>query len=252
MYRLLTLLLGVLAATAAHADESWQGAYIGLSGGRFESDSKWTTTQMGFQDPTTICAPAVAPACFSSPEATVGAQGPYAAGHAGYNWAVGRWFLLGLEAGAGYTNAKSNTIPYTPGWFDQDQDDRLSAKYGWNASLVGRAGFTAGPVLLYGVAGPSWQKVTIDYQCLGNGTGTNSFCSTPQAESRSDVRFGWIAGGGLEVRLATHWTTRIDYRYAQYETKDYTFFSDSPNGEVVFARTTLKTTLFTLGVSYRF
>lgn len=239
MNKLLIGLIGCIAAFTAHAQD-WGGSYAGVSLGRFSAKSTWTTTQLG--DPA-FCAPS----CFSSPDADLDANGFYGAGHAGYNWTLGRFAFIGLEAGFGYANA-SATIDHVPGWNEQMQDDRISAKYQWNASIVGRLGLTAGPVALYGLVGPSWQKVTLRVDCPSSPA---SWCSDPQSESRSEVRTGWTAGAGAEFRLPARWRARLDYRYAKYQDKEYTFFGGSPS-DTIYAKVSLKTSIVTLGLSYSF
>ena len=47
------------------------------------------------------------------------------------------------------------------------------------------------------------------------------------------------------------WSTRLDYRYAKYEDKDYVFFAKSAT-DTVSVRTGAKTYTLALGFAYRF
>ncbi|HUQ25890.1 MAG TPA: outer membrane beta-barrel protein [Burkholderiales bacterium] len=233
------VLLAIFACLTALPALAQSGAYAGVSLGRFQAKSTWTTTQLS--DPA-ICPPT----CLSSQDADLGATGAYWAGHVGYDWRLGAAFV-GLEGGVGSANARQ-TLDHVPGWTDDGmQTDRITATYEWNISVVARAGLVAGPVVLYGLAGPSWQKTSIGFDCP---SGT-SWCNTSQHENRADVRFGWTGGGGAEFRLPHRWAARLEYRYAKYEDREYTFFGNSATDQV-FAKVTLKTNTVTLGVSYRF
>jgi opacity protein-like surface antigen len=88
--------------------------------------------------------------------------------------------------------------------------------------------------------------MSIRFECPGG----NSWCTAPRQENRADVRRGWTAGGGAEFQLPARWAARVEYRYAKYEDKDYSFFGETL--DPVFARVTLKTSILQLGVSYRF
>jgi len=242
MHRILLAIIGCLLATAVEA-QGWGGGYVGASAGRFKAKSTWSTIQLG--DPA-VCPPG----CLSDQDASLDASGWYWAAHVGYNVALGRVAFVGIEGGVGNANAKT-TLDHVPGWTnDGMQVDRITATYEWNASVVGRAGITAGPVVLYGLAGPSWQKVSIRFTCPSDPVLGNSWCATAHQENRADVRRGWTAGGGAEFRLPARWSARLEYRYAKYEDKEYSFFGNSV--DAVFARTTLKTNLIQLGVSYYF
>jgi opacity protein-like surface antigen len=238
-FRLALALFGLLAATAAQADD-WSGAYLGISAGRLAGKSTWTTTQLS-----TVCPDN----CFSDLTADLSANGVYYGGHLGYNWALGRWVLLGIEAGAGNSNASGN-IDHVPGYRPENSIDRITADYGLSYSVVGRFGFTAGPVLLYGLAGPSWQKMSLRVDCPS--PDPVSWCGIPRTETDSSMRSGWTAGGGLEFQLPWRLNARLDYRYAKYKDKDHVFFAASEDGEQIYAKTSLKTSVVTLGVSYRF
>ncbi len=242
MNKLLAGLLGALAAFAAQAQD-WSGAYGGVSLARFKGSSTWTTNQLG--DPA-VCPPT----CFSGLEGDLGATGVQYAAHLGYNWALGRNAFVGLEGGVGNVNSRGR-IDRTPGWMEDMQFDRITATYEWNASVVGRVGVGAGPLFLYGLLGPTWQKMSIRFEC-GDPAGPNSWClGGPITENRADVRFGIVGGVGAEWRLHSRWAARLDFRYARYEDKEYSFFGNTATDQV-FANTTLRTSALALGVSYRF
>jgi len=240
MRRLLFVIVGCLAAMAAQA-EDWSGGYIGLSAGGFRGKSTWTTVELASQ-------PVTFTPGFSDPNASFSdANGGQAGVHFGWNWLFANHFLLGLETGAGSTNSRGS-LNHTPGWLDVDSTDEITATYEYNGGALARVGLVAGPVMVYGIGGPWWQKVSIQYNCPST---TNSWCLLPHSERKADILRGWMAGGGMEMRLAKRVSTRLEYRYAKYEDKDYTFFSKTPT-DTVLARTGAKTYTLSLGLSYRF
>jgi len=242
MRRLLIAIVGCLMAVTARADD-WSGGYFGLSAGGFKGKTRWTTTQLG-PDGAATCPPG----CQSSTEAQLGdANGGQAGAFLGWNWLFANHLLIGLETGAGSTNSRGS-LNYTPGWIDSPPSDEITATYEYNGGAAARLGLVAGPIMIYGIAGPWWQKVSVRYNC---GTAATSWCLGPQSERKADVLRGWMAGGGLEWRVASRWSTRLDYRYAKYEDKDYSFFGNSTT-DSVFARISAKTYTVSLGVSYRF
>lgn len=239
MSKLLLGFFALLATAVAHAQD-WRGPYIGVSVGYFDARSTWTTTQLG--DGATITCP---PACDSPTDEQIGARSAQFGTHVGYNWALGRSSFIGLEVAGGKTNA-SKTMQRTPG-FDGSGDDRIDVNYDWNVSLAARVGFTAGRAAFYGLIGPSWQNVEIHYVCPG----TASWCLSARETRRSDARFGWVAGAGMELRVDPRWSTRLDLRYAKYKDMDYIFFADAQT-DTVFASVSLQTITLSLGLTYHF
>ena len=235
-------MLVLLAAMAAQA-EDWSGGYVGVSAGGFKGRTSWSTTQLG-PDGAAVCPPT----CQSSTDAKLGdANGGQAGAYLGWNWLFANHLLVGLETGAGSTNSRGS-LSYTPGWIDTPPTDDITATYEYNGGAAARFGLVAGPIMIYGIGGPWWQKVSVRYNCTAS---ANSWCITPLSEKKADVLRGWMAGAGLEWRIASQWSTRLDYRYAKYEDKDYSFFGNSAT-DAVFARTSVKTYTVGLGVSYRF
>ena len=246
MYKLLLAIVGCLLAFAVQA-QSWRGAYAGVSLGGFKAKSTWTTDQLG-GGINQVCPPN----CLGSQDADFSANGYYAGAHAGYNWVLGGHWLLGLEGGFGNTNAKGS-IDHTPGWLEANQSDRIDATFEYSGSIVARLGLAAGPLVLYGVAGPSWQKVSLRYQCSGDPIGNASWCLSARNEKKADVWSGWTAGGGAEWRLSNRVSARLDYRYSKYKARDFEFFANTPaQVDTVFAHMTLRTHVLGIGASYRF
>jgi len=187
---------------------SWTGFYIGVHAGWLRSDNSVTDID-GLQD-------ADGTRFGYSKSSFVGG------GHIGYNWQNGM-LVLGVEADISGTSAKSSVIQdNTPG-SGFDQDGLARTKLSWLSSVRGRLGITAGPQwLLYGTGGAAWGHVkneTLDFD-------TGVFDPT-DSSSRSGVRSGWVAGGGVEVALQANWLLRVEYLH--YDLGDTNTIT--PNGD---------------------
>src|SRR5262245_36538423 len=84
----------------------------------------------------------------------------------------------------------------------------------WSAQVVGRLGIAAGPVLPYVKAGLAVIDINSkEVICCTPAIATSPFVN-PQGVSRDDkVHSGWVAGGGVEWRLAKQVVLGIDYQH---------------------------------------
>jgi len=79
---------------------------------------------------------------------------------------------------------------------------------GWN--LIGRLGYLMMPsTMLYALGGYANQSFSTTAY---GGNGSVLFTS-------EDRLGGYVVGAGLEVMIAGGWSTRLEYRYSQYETR---------------------------------
>jgi outer membrane immunogenic protein len=79
---------------------------------------------------------------------------------------------------------------------------------GWN--LIGRLGYLMMPsTMLYALGGYANQSFSTTAY---GGTGSVLFTS-------EDRLGGYVVGAGLEVMISGGWSTRLEYRYSQYETR---------------------------------
>jgi outer membrane immunogenic protein len=112
-------------------------------------------------------------------------------GYAGANWQWGN-FVVGGEGDILYP------------WRDGSQAG-LDVEQGLNGSLRARAGIALDRFLIYGTAGGA----ATDLKLSGNG------------DSDSQALFGWTAGAGVEGMLTNNITARVEYRYTDYQDKDF-------------------------------
>ncbi|WP_337266521.1 outer membrane protein [Oryzifoliimicrobium ureilyticus] len=111
--------------------------------------------------------------------------------YSGYNWQSGQ-IVYGVEGDIGYSGndgaANGGTL-----------------KNGINGSLRGRVGYDLNPFLLYGTAGVA--------------VANNKFSNAAGSDERG--AFGYTVGAGAEAMVTNNITARIEYRYTDYQNKDY-------------------------------
>lgn len=114
----------------------------------------------------------------------------------------------------------------------------------WFGTGRARFGVAKDQFLLYGTGGLAFGEFRNDEVVTGALTGTNSY---------SAYRFGWAAGGGVEVMLSRNWTVRAEYLHVDLGAFDQKF-------NVTIAGTTTISTLHykvtsdiaRIGVNYYF
>jgi outer membrane immunogenic protein len=171
---------------------SWAGAYIGVHAGWLRSDNSVTDIN-GFQDA-------------SGTTFGYSADSFVAGGHIGYNWQAGM-FVFGAEADISGTSARSSVVQdNTPG-SGFDRDGLARTRLNWLGSVRGRLGIApTSQWLVYGTGGLAYGQVkneTLDFD--------SGVFDPHQSSSKSGVRTGWVAGGGVEVALYHHWIGRLEY-----------------------------------------
>jgi outer membrane immunogenic protein len=157
---------------------------------------------------------------------------------AGYNYQISS-FLLGVEGGFTWFDMRRSFFSITgfgPEIFGADPE--------WMAAVAGRVGIVAGPLLIYGKAGPAWIRDTY----------TN--ISLPGAPLPGDlfvghdIRLGWTAGGGVEYMFTPNWSLRVEYDYAAFPGRSVSFFDTADNFFTEFTKQNMQ--MITAGVNYHF
>jgi outer membrane immunogenic protein len=111
--------------------------------------------------------------------------------YGGYNWQRDQ-IVYGLEADLGYSGADASL-------------GGVTAEQGINGSLRARLGYDINPFLIYATGGIAATNAEV----------------TGAAGSDSNTHLGWTAGAGAEAFVTDNITTRIEYRYTDYESQNY-------------------------------
>ena len=120
--------------------------------------------------------------------------------HVGYNWQNGAW-LLGLEGDLSASWANGTSTNATTGV-------EVSAGTAWLSSMRVRGGYSFGSLLLYGTGGVALSRTTL---AVTDGGG---------AGKADDLLVGWVIGAGLDYKLTSNISTRIEalhYRFGDKE-----------------------------------
>ena len=202
----------------------WSGMYIGghVGWGHLR-DSATTVGAGGFFAPGTANA-------MTSDQFIGGIQ-------AGYNFMVAPRILLGFEGeftwltqgySAGFvTNAPPTVLTYT-------------SNPDWVATAAGRLGYTQDKMMIYAKGGGAW---------LDSRYGAFQTPAAGIAFSASNVRTGYVVGGGLEYGISQNWTAKAEYAYLDFGTESYNVGFGGAT-----AATGIKTEMqqVKLGLNYRF
>jgi outer membrane immunogenic protein len=111
--------------------------------------------------------------------------------YAGYNYQIDN-FVIGLEG-----DALLSGVEGSAGGVNVDQQ--------WSGSLRARAGYSLESFLLYGTGGLALA----------------GFEASSAGANDSNTHMGWTVGAGVEGMITDNVTARVEYRYTDYEDKNY-------------------------------
>ena len=168
----------------------------------------------------------------ASPGAVVGGQ-------IGYNWQLSPRWLVGLEADWQWTSQKNASAACTPpaattGFFnlggtgfgyclaEQSRITNLGTERVRGGVLVGNS-------LWYATGGLAWGRVRDDV-AFGESANTTVFPGPLTAgpllsagATYNKNRLGWTLGAGVETKLASRWSAKIEYLYVDLGTVSQAF-----------------------------
>jgi outer membrane immunogenic protein len=192
---------------------NWTGFYIGVVGGWGRSEQQWTSTA------------GVSTGKFRG-------NGGHVGGTIGYNWQTGQ-FVLGLEADGSWSgiDATNTTTGGCAAAFPCTADLR------WFGTARGRLGVAWQNVLFYGTGGAAFANIK------------NSQTALSPLATADTTKFGWTAGGGIEVGFAPNWSVKAEYLYARFGQTD---FCPAAGCGVVVVSDYTRLHLVRAGLNYRF
>jgi outer membrane immunogenic protein len=144
-------------------------------------------------------------------------------GQIGYNWQTGQ-FLIGIE---GDFQGSSQSVSDTVAGVTVDQ--RLP----WFATLRGRVGYVAGPLLVYFTGGGAWANYRLDVT-TGGATASDNATKT-----------AWTIGGGLEWMFVPKWSAKVEYLYLDSGDRSVTLFGTTFTGRA-------RDNIIRVGLNYHF
>ncbi|XUY27701.1 outer membrane protein [Agrobacterium sp. rho-8.1] len=121
--------------------------------------------------------------------------------YGGYNWQSGQ-LVYGAEADVNLGDEKGSAGTGNFG-------ESLDGKQGVNGSIRARVGYDMNPFLLYGTGG-----LAISDNKVSNST-----------SSDNATALGYTVGAGVEAMVTNNITARVEYRYSDYQDKDFSLDS---------------------------
>ena len=171
-------------------DTDWTGIYLGAGGGAAAMRNRLSAT-------------------FGSASSTVdeGGQSLLGTAFAGYDWQISRRFVVGVMGDFSVAGPQSTSTVSAGGANLQIIE---TARRSWSA--LGRVGFLpTRSTMIYTAAGYTGEYITSS----ANATVGNLAASV----SQDDVLNGWTIAPGIETVISGPWTSRLEYRYSQFEQK---------------------------------
>jgi outer membrane immunogenic protein len=206
--RACVIVCALFAVGLANAAD-FKGLYAGLNiGGASGSSNAQTSTVFS---PTGYFATNSVPAIATAGAQNLGSNGFSGGGQVGYNFEH-RHFVFGLETDIGglkLTKSQSTTATYpccAPTAFTVKQSLNTS----WMYTFRPRAGFTHGPLFIYGTGGLAITNA--NYQTVF----TDTFATAHESAGVNQAQKGWIAGGGAEFKLHHGWSMKGEFLHAGF------------------------------------
>lgn len=234
--------------------QSWTGAYIGGTAGYGWGESRSDVT-------------AIEP-FLAQPYQRLGmlprAQNPslkgfMGGGEVGYNWQSGQW-VAGVEADISYSALQGDetySVPEVPG--NSLVAMAHSAKLDWFGTVRARTGaLVTRETLLFATGGLAYGRIKTSTNIVSTDpafTCARANVALCSAGSASETKIGWTIGGGLETKISTGWTAKIEYFYFDLGSVSDTAHSTSTlpvwNGQpIVGVKSDITGNVVRVGVNY--
>jgi outer membrane immunogenic protein len=185
---------------------SWNGFYVGAHVGYASAYKQWFDPIAGIDL-----------VSFTS-------DGFVGGGQVGYNWQTGPW-VLGIEADASWSHLQKGIIAVLIGQapfiaFDPLIANPVPTRFGATidhfGSVAGRIGHAWDRWLVYLKGGAAWAHDTYRVVHLIGGRDV-------LVASKTDTRWGWMVGAGLEYGLTQNWSAKIEYNFMDFGTDRVAF-----------------------------
>jgi outer membrane immunogenic protein len=210
---------------------TWTGFYVGINGGYVFETGKSALTGSG---------PLLATGLTPGPQKTLG-EGFTIGGTLGYNYQIGS-FVAGIETDLAYVDL-GKTVTSTIGGLTTTMTQNTS----YLGTLRGRLGVTFDRFLIYATGGLAYGDHYAATSLNGLGAGWDG--------TKSETRFGYALGAGLEYAFDNNWSAKIEYLYYDLGKHDYS--SPQVSGAIIpgvfgATRAENKGNIVRAGINYRF
>ena len=213
------------APSAATAVYDWTGVYVGaFGGGAFGNHN--VNNALGSSSP------------FTNFTANYSSQGGLAGGEAGYNWQSGM-YMVGIEGDLFWSGVRGNDASQiAAGNFAITSVDADNLR--WGGTVRVRGGFTVDRWLMFFTGG----------YAFGNIQHTNT--DPVNGVDRFTVHAnGLTAGGGIAYAITNNVSTKIEYRYYNFNGYHRPGNPLTPNGQLPYTTETTYSVV-TLGLDFKF
>lgn len=220
------LLAGAAQSVLAQAANDWSACHVGGHAGYGWADIE------GWSETNPVDHPSIGSA--TAKGGALGAQ--FGCDRQTANWVWGAKVSLGKTDMTGSHH-------YEP--FGSGPSNRVTYDVKWLATLTGRLGYLLTPATLaYLQAGAAWARTDYDDSDHVPVNGV------PYTGNTTVTRHGWLAGLGLEQRLAGNLSAYVEYSYLDFGKKTVTIdYSDGATFSYPFKQ---RMNTLELGLNYRF
>ncbi|MGL5114776.1 MAG: outer membrane protein [Beijerinckiaceae bacterium] len=225
---------------------TWTGFYVGGNIGYGFNDMK--TETVGTPLFNTLIVPGIVPSSLKT-----GRDGLLGGLQAGYNAQFGA-FVAGVEADVMLTTRGRNAGFIGNPVFGTQLRTTASADMNYLGTLRGRLGFAADRLLVYATGGLAFADVETTTGVAGVQSPGFVWAGT-----KSDTRFGYTVGAGLEYALTQNWSIKGEYLYYDLGTvKQFAAGNGAVrgfaglNGIDYASETKVRGNVVRAGVNYRF
>jgi outer membrane immunogenic protein len=212
----------------------WTGVYIGGHVGGGTGYSQEQALDFTFGGPRYVPLPA-----------SMTPHGWLAGGTLGANYQVDSW-VIGFEGQASWTNLNGSTdcpMQTVPALASPVGAASCSIKLDSMGTVAARLGWAFDRLLIYGKGGAAWTNNS--WQVLLLTTGPQLLFTT------NELRWGWMAGIGVEYAFGENWSAKIEYNHMDLGT-DSLRFTDQFTGNVwIDANFKQRLDIVKVGVNYR-
>jgi outer membrane immunogenic protein len=213
----------------------WSGFYIGGNVGYGVSRSP---TENYFINPS------VPPSVQLGNSTPTSAAGVIGGGQIGYNVMSSSGFLFGLETDFQGADQRTRNVTDISGFYGPGAFMAVDSRIDWFGTVRGRIGLAANPAtMIYLTGGFAYGRVEVaNSSNIGAGFAVG-------AASIADTKTGYTVGGGIETRLWSNWTARMEYLYV--DLGSLALSNPNNNGQTHSSSVTFHDNIVRIGLNYK-